>query len=78
MCIDSSGNVGIGTSSPAANAKLHVAKSADGGVAEIILENSFTNAGSSTDEITQIQGRFGGYDASYIQQEKKVTLLQQR
>jgi hypothetical protein len=60
------GNVGIGTSSPAANAKLHVAKSADGGVAEIILENSFTNAGSSTDEITQIQGRFGGYDASYI------------
>jgi hypothetical protein len=66
MSIDSSGNVGIGTSSPAANAKLHVAKSADGGVAEIILENSFTNAGSSTDEITQIQGRFGGYDASYI------------
>jgi hypothetical protein len=66
MRIDSSGNVGIGTSSPAANAKLHVAKSADGGVAEILLENSFTNAGSSTDEITQIQGRFGGYDASYI------------
>jgi hypothetical protein len=58
------GNVGIGTSLPAA--LLHVAKSADGGVAEIVLENSFTNAGSSTDEITQIQGRFGGYDASYI------------
>jgi hypothetical protein len=64
MQIDSSGNVGIGASSPAA--LLHVAKSADGGVAEIILENSFTNAGSSTDEITQIQGRFGNYDASYI------------
>jgi hypothetical protein len=64
MRIDSSGNVGIGASSPAA--LLHVAKSADGGVAEIILENSFTNAGSSTDEYTQIQGRFGGYDASYI------------
>jgi cytoskeletal protein CcmA (bactofilin family) len=60
----SDGNVGIGTGSPAA--LLHVAKSADGGVAEIILENSFTNAGSSTDEITQIQGRLGNYDASYI------------
>ena len=58
------GAVGIGTSSPAR--ELHVAKSANGGNAEIILENSFTNAGSSTDETTQIQGRFGGYDASYI------------
>jgi hypothetical protein len=60
----SDGFVGIGTSSPAA--LLHVAKSDDGGTVEIILENSFTNAGSSTDEYTQIQGRFGGYDASYI------------
>jgi hypothetical protein len=49
--IDASGNVGIGTSSPAA--LLHVAKSDDGGTVEIILENSFTNAGSSTDEYTQ-------------------------
>jgi hypothetical protein len=64
MTLDASGNVGIGTSSPAA--LLHVAKSDDGGTVEIILENSFTNAGSSTDEYTQIQGRFGGYDASYI------------
>ena len=58
------GNVGIGTTSPSST--LHVAKNADGGVAEIILENSFTNTASSTDEKTQIQGRFGGYDGSYI------------
>jgi hypothetical protein len=64
LVVKGNGNVGIGTSSPAA--LLHVAKSDDGGTVEIILENSFTNAGSSTDEYTQIQGRFGGYDASYI------------
>jgi hypothetical protein len=64
LTVKSTGNVGIGTSSPAA--ELHISKSADAGNAEIILENSFTNTGSSTDESTQIQGRFGGYDASYI------------
>jgi hypothetical protein len=64
ITIDASENVGIGTTSPAA--ELHISKSADAGNAEIILENSFTNTGSSTDESTQIQGRFGGYDASYI------------
>jgi hypothetical protein len=64
ITIDNEARLGIGTSSPAR--ELHVAKSANGGNAEIILENSFTNAGSSTDETTQIQGRFGGYDASYI------------
>ena len=64
ITIDASEQVGIGTTSPAA--ELHISKSADAGNAEIILENSFTNTGSSTDESTQIQGRFGGYDASYI------------
>jgi hypothetical protein len=63
ITIDSSGNVGIGTSSP--SAELHISKSADAGNAEFLIENSFVTAGS-TDEIVQIQGRFGGFDASYI------------
>ena len=63
ITIDSSGSVGIGTSSP--SAELHISKSADAGNAEFLIENSFATAGS-TDEIVQIQGRFGGYDASYI------------
>lgn len=69
MRIDNSGQVGIGTSSP--SAELHISKNADGGNAEILLENSFTSAGS-TDEWTQIQGRFGGYDASYIRTGKEA------
>ena len=56
-------SLGIGTSSP--SAELHISKSADGGNAEFLIENSFATAGS-TDETVQIQGRFGGYDASYI------------
>jgi hypothetical protein len=63
ITIDSSGNLGIGTSSP--SAELHISKSADAGNAEFLIENSFVTAGS-TDEIVQIQGRFGGFDASYI------------
>jgi hypothetical protein len=63
ITIDSSGSVGIGTSSP--SAELHISKSADAGNAEFLIENSFATAGS-TDEIVQIQGRFGGFDASYI------------
>ena len=63
MRINSSGNVGIGTSSP--NAELHISKSADANSTELILENTFTASGS-TDEIIQLQARFGGYDASYI------------
>jgi hypothetical protein len=63
ITIDSSGSVGIGTSSP--SAELHISKSADAGTAEFLIENSFATAGS-TDEIVQIQGRFGGFDASYI------------
>jgi hypothetical protein len=63
MRIDSSGNVGIGTTSP--NAELHISKSADANSTELILENTFTASGS-TDEIIQLQARFGGYDASYI------------
>jgi len=63
VTIDSSGQVGIGTSSP--SAELHISKSADAGNAEFLIENSFTTAGS-TDETVRIQGRFGGYDASYI------------
>ena len=61
--IDSSGSVGIGTSSP--SAELHISKSADANATELILENTFTASGS-TDEIIQLQARFGGYDASYI------------
>jgi hypothetical protein len=62
--VDSTNNlVGIGTSSP--SAELHISKSADAGNAEFLIENSFATAGS-TDETVQIQGRFGGYDASYI------------
>jgi len=63
VTIDSSGQVGIGTSSP--SAELHISKSADAGNAEFLIENSFTTAGS-TDETVRMQGRFGGYDASYI------------
>jgi hypothetical protein len=63
MRITSDGNLGIGTTSPAT--RLHISKSADAGVTELILENSFNDT-SSTDEIVQIQARFGGFDASYI------------
>jgi hypothetical protein len=64
LYVDSTNNlVGIGTSSP--SAELHISKSADAGNAEFLIENSFATAGS-TDETVQIQGRFGGYDASYI------------
>ena len=63
ITIDSSEQVGIGTASP--SSELHIAKSANGGNTELILENTY-NAGSSTDETVQIQGRFGGIDASYI------------
>jgi hypothetical protein len=63
ITINSSEQVGIGTASP--SSELHIAKSANGGNTELILENTY-NAGSSTDETVQIQGRFGGYDASYI------------
>jgi len=63
ITIDSSEQVGIGTASP--SSELHIAKSANGGNTELILENTY-NAGSSTDETVQIQGRFGGLDASYI------------
>ncbi len=41
------GNVGINTTAP--QAKLHIAENDNGGNAEIILENSFTNTGSSTE-----------------------------
>jgi hypothetical protein len=58
------GHVGIGSVSP--QSRLHIAESDNGGNAEIILENSFTNTSGSTDETTQIQGRFGGWDGSYI------------
>jgi hypothetical protein len=63
MRIDSSGRLGIGTTTP--SAELHISKSADGSLTELILENTFTDTGS-TDEIVRIQGRFGGFDASYI------------
>jgi hypothetical protein len=64
LYVDSTNNlVGIGTSSP--SAELHISKSADAGNAEFLIENSFATAGS-TDETVQIQGRFGGFDASYI------------
>ena len=61
--IKSDGTVGIGTSTP--NAELHISKSGNGNTTELILENTFTASGS-TDETTQLQSRFGGYDASYI------------
>jgi hypothetical protein len=63
ITINSSEQVGIGTASP--SAELHISKSADGSLTELILENVFTDTGS-TDEIVRIQGRFGGFDASYI------------
>ena len=63
ITIDNSGEIGVGTSSP--SAEIHISKSADAGNAEFLIENSFATAGS-TDETVRIQGRFGGYDASYI------------
>ena len=63
ITIDSSENVGIGTSSP--NALLHISKSVDANATELLIENQFVGA-SSIDESCRIQSRFGGYDASYI------------
>ena len=63
ITIDSSENVGIGTSSP--STPLHISKSVDGNATELLIENQFVSA-SSTDESCRIQSRFGGYDASYI------------
>lgn len=67
---DSSGNLGIGTSSPAA--ELDVVRSLDGSTVEILVANTFY-AASSTDESVAFQGEFYQNDvaarrgAGYIQ-----------
>ena len=70
MRINSSGDVGIGTSSPAG--ELDVVRSADGSTVEILVANTFY-AASSTDESVAFQGEFYQNDvaarraAGYIQ-----------
>ena len=70
MRINSSGDVGIGTSSPAA--ELDVVRSLDGSTVEILVANTFY-AASSTDEAVAFQGEFYQNDvaarrgAGYIQ-----------
>ena len=70
MRINSSGDVGIGTSSPAA--ELDVVRSLNGSTVEILVANTFY-AASSTDEVVAFQGEFYQNDvaarrgAGYIQ-----------
>ena len=58
MRIDNSGNVGIGTNNP--DALVHAAKSVDGDSVALLLENSQSNAASSTNETTQMRFGFDG------------------
>lgn len=60
-----SGNVGIGPVTAATiDEKLHVQESNDGADTAILIENSFTNTASSTDETASLKFGFGGVNTA--------------